>query len=508
MEALIRSDLDTAGILMIPSPEFLLSLIRSRLVDLSVLGEEGTENASVKRGLVLTLRFLQARERAGREELQQQLEQLKTILERFEGDGFASADQARELRRRVESLDQRQEDLFGCETELDNLMLELERLIAARAMAGSFPTEAIRNLASFNAMQLERAVVVDDTDLDERRDRRWKPLRAGPVQAYLRERLQDPTLSVTDFMPLAGGFGKETVLLTVQGDQLKGDLVIRRDRAVNLLENDCHLVHQEYSVLQAVRARGFPTPNVLWLERGHALLPGADLIVMERVQGVIGGSVFGSENALDASVADVLGEIVARLHTMPAMRELGNLTQAISERHWNMPLHECVREYIENYFELMLNSDHMAALGVVAQFAWLLRNIPALEGRPCLLHGDIGLHNMLFNDGRLQALLDWEYAHIGDPAEDLAYMRNTMGRSLDWNRFMASYVSNGGERIDERRLRFFQIWGQVRNSAAAVIAFGKFVNHSHVDPVMMLIPYEYSARYLREAQRMIDGWHT
>jgi aminoglycoside phosphotransferase (APT) family kinase protein len=39
-----------------------------------------------------------------------------------------------------------------------------------------------------------------------------------------------------------------------------------------------------------------------------------------------------------------------------------------------------------------------------------------------LVHGDFGPQNMLFAaTGQLAALVDWEFAHLGDPIEDLAW---------------------------------------------------------------------------------------
>ena len=39
-----------------------------------------------------------------------------------------------------------------------------------------------------------------------------------------------------------------------------------------------------------------------------------------------------------------------------------------------------------------------------------------------LVHGDFGPQNMLFgDDGRLTGVVDWEFAHLGEPIEDLAW---------------------------------------------------------------------------------------
>lgn len=40
----------------------------------------------------------------------------------------------------------------------------------------------------------------------------------------------------------------------------------------------------------------------------------------------------------------------------------------------------------------------------------------------CLLHGDPGAYNTIFQDGLPVALIDWDTAHPGNPADDLAYM--------------------------------------------------------------------------------------
>jgi aminoglycoside phosphotransferase (APT) family kinase protein len=64
---------------------------------------------------------------------------------------------------------------------------------------------------------------------------------------------------------------------------------------------------------------------------------------------------------------------------------------------------------------------------------------PATAG---LVHGDAGLHNLLW-DGRITALLDWEWAGWGSPLLDLAWLAWTMRwRSLPpalWATFLAGY---------------------------------------------------------------------
>ncbi len=52
---------------------------------------------------------------------------------------------------------------------------------------------------------------------------------------------------------------------------------------------------------------------------------------------------------------------------------------------------------------------------------WLRRNV-ATSGRVGLVHGDYRIGNfMLGGDRRINAVFDWELAHVGDPAFDVAW---------------------------------------------------------------------------------------
>lgn len=62
-----------------------------------------------------------------------------------------------------------------------------------------------------------------------------------------------------------------------------------------------------------------------------------------------------------------------------------------------------------------------------------------------LIHGDLSAGNIIWNDARV-ALIDWEYARAGDPAEDLAYLLGEqplpVPRVAELTR---AYVAAGGE---------------------------------------------------------------
>ncbi|RIJ23481.1 DUF1679 domain-containing protein [Henriciella barbarensis] len=74
-------------------------------------------------------------------------------------------------------------------------------------------------------------------------------------------------------------------------------------------------------------------------------------------------------------------------------------------------------------------------------------------GTPVLLHGDLWPENLIWSQGRIAALLDWEDAAIGDPLSDVACtcleLRYVFGRE-GLEAFKAAYARRN--RVDEARL--------------------------------------------------------
>jgi aminoglycoside phosphotransferase (APT) family kinase protein len=81
--------------------------------------------------------------------------------------------------------------------------------------------------------------------------------------------------------------------------------------------------------------------------------------------------------------------------------------------------------------------DPMPLEGEIARWTWLMERAPAeltgqaprlaqllfdrkpLQRSPVLVHGDYHLSNMLFDRGRVSAVVDWEIAQLGQPLLDL-----------------------------------------------------------------------------------------
>ena len=329
---------------------------------------------------------------------------------------------------------------------------ERDRMVAELADA-----ERLRTEERMGKGILEHAL--EDAEVTEER-----------LAAYLADRFADTSIRVSQFRRLPGGYGKETTLFSVDGAAFNGDYVMRRDRDTPTIDNDCHRISNETPVIEAAFHHGFPAPEAMWCDTEHALLPGGDFLIMKRAPGAAGGDVFGAAGRVSDELTELLANSVARLHSLPQLRELGEISTGIRPQLWDMSCKEVTTNYIASFRDLYLDEMVEPTPAVLGLFGYLLHNVPEAPGEPKLLHGDIGFHNFIIDDGRLSAVVDWEFAHIGDPADDLGYIANTAGGSLDWGRFMEFYKRAGGGDVDAERLRFFRIWGHLRNLTACQLS--------------------------------------
>lgn len=103
-------------------------------------------------------------------------------------------------------------------------------------------------------------------------------------------------------------------------------------------------------------------------------------------------------------------------------------------------------------------------------FVWLEDNRPEPVA-PTLVHGDFRLGNLIVAEAGLSAVLDWELAHRGDPAEDLAWLcvrawrfgaPHAVAGLGTREELLAAYRKAGGREIDLSRLAWWEVYGTLR----------------------------------------------
>ena len=471
-------------------------------------GGDAKADVSSAQSAVMALQLLFQRERAGAGAIHRQCHQLRNVLgtlsNRLPPSGAELCVSINEVNTSLDAVGA-SHDLTDIEAGWRQILFRLEALIVGLRVVpdldGKMRVELIDLLASWEAddlvAQVGQETMLPPTALEQ--------IDGVQLASYLQDRFSDPGLQVVAFRPLPGGFGKQTYLFDVAGREFSGSFVMRRDYVHPLLDNDTHLIHNEFAVIRAVHGRGFPAPEALWLDTEHRLLPGGDFIVMRRSPGVSGGTVLKPNARVADDMAEKLARNLASLHALQPMEELAGLTESINRERWSMTLGGCVKAYLDSWLQLLQQTSHLPSPACMSQLGWLLDNVPEMPGRPALIHGDVGFHNFLIDDGHLTTLLDWEFSHLGDPAEDLASIRNNMGDTLDWDNFIRCYRAAGGIEIAMSRIHFFQVWGHVRNALATTLSAPVFIDGRANDIKFVVTPHVYLPMFIRSAQQLINA---
>lgn len=272
------------------------------------------------------------------------------------------------------------------------------------------------------------------------------------LQDWLRSRGHaGPEATVTGLKRLMGGYSKATYIATVLDGGKEARFVIRKD-SPGLPTGSS--VTSEFPVLQEMVGIGVPVPAPLWIEPDAALCSGAFMGV-SFADGTPANQIVPSDPGVRRQWARSTAEVLGRLHARTALP--------------GADVREPVAAEIDALEARMLERERAPHPGLLVGLRWLRRNIDRLAGRPaCRIHGDVGYHNMLMDDGRIAALLDWEFSRIGDPVEDLASIKPFMDQIDSWDEFYATYQAAGGFTVDRRAEAYFTVWQETRNMVACL----------------------------------------
>jgi aminoglycoside phosphotransferase (APT) family kinase protein len=229
-------------------------------------------------------------------------------------------------------------------------------------------------------------------------------------------------------------------------------LVVREDTGTGPTGGTPLDLAREAAVYRALGSSGLPVPALL------DVAPDGTAMLLERATGVADLST--ASDADRAHVAIDYLRCLGRLHLLdPGALDLGPLE--VPDRG---PAHALVDialwQSIHATVDRPWRSD-AASLGL----AWLAAHPPAEATRTSLCHGDAGPLNFLYDGDTVTALLDWEFAHVGDPLDDLAWVsvRNHMLRAgFDIPSVFAAWRETTGCELDPSRLEFYRALVLVR----------------------------------------------
>lgn len=113
---------------------------------------------------------------------------------------------------------------------------------------------------------------------------------------------------------------------------------------------------------------------------------------------------------------------------------------------------------------------------------WLRRHVPRTVERIAFVHGDAGTPNFMFENEAVTALIDWEWAHFGDPMEDLgnAAIHASFHLSGEWPELLDHYAKVSGMPVDLERVAYYRAHLMVRSVLALAAATTRWDPHTPV----------------------------
>ncbi|HKU57421.1 MAG TPA: phosphotransferase family protein [Gaiellaceae bacterium] len=212
--------------------------------------------------------------------------------------------------------------------------------------------------------------------------------------ADVREALEAVLGPISEPVLLPGGASKEAWAVDAEGERL----LVRRAGG-GVIHRHTLSLRDEFEVLRAAHEAGVKVPSpVEYIED----LDGREAFVMERLDGeTIGRRIVRMAAVPERLPLEMAGEL-AKIHGLEPAR-LPFLTEASIDR--------LVDELDE------VGEPHPAIeLGV-----WWLRGNRPPPRPPVVVHGDFRIGNLVVDETGLVGVLDWEFAHLDEPARDLAF---------------------------------------------------------------------------------------
>ena len=281
-------------------------------------------------------------------------------------------------------------------------------------------------------------------------------IEPAALEHYLRNWSGDPSLAIRSFKLITGGRSRQTALFEVSGGgSLPRAMVVQRGIPGQHVSSSFVGEATQFALLKMLHTAGMRVPRPILVEEDEAPL-GARFLIVEQSPGSPALTDYWGNVTSQQLVLDLAAEM-AKLHSQPFDTLLGTLPVSRTDSStagW--------RSDVEQLADVWTSLAHWPSLTMSAAIAWLRQNVDALDDRQAIVHNDMVFHNILGQDGRITAVLDWEQANIGHPGEDLGYCYPYVSAVVDWDRFIQAYRDAGGPDIPQRQIDFFALRGGLR----------------------------------------------
>ena len=241
---------------------------------------------------------------------------------------------------------------------------------------------------------------------------------------------------------------------------------------------------EECRVMRALHADGFPVAAIVG-EEPTGTVAGNPFFVME----FLAGAEAADERAVDEATAASFVRELHRLHRIDGSGYRFDLAPPSASDATPMQIDRWQRVYRAASVRPIPLLDEAAE--------WLRRHAPALD-RTAVVHGDAGPGNFVHAEGRVVAVTDWEFAHLGDPAEDWAFCLTMRGaRTMPRERWLELFAEHAGFTMDEGGWRYWEAFNLFKGACANRTCLAVFEDGRNRAPNMAIIGTALHQTFLR-----------
>lgn len=279
---------------------------------------------------------------------------------------------------------------------------------------------------------------------------------------------------ISSLKMLAGGASKEAWAFDLETANQTLELILRRAGG-GAMNADQIGLQQEFLVLQAARVVGVTVaaPVAYFSD-----VLGKEAFVSERLKGeAVGRRIVtrpefaAARESLPLQLATELARIhslkLEPLHFLPGTRGLDAVAYLISR--------------LRGELDRTLEPHPVIELGLL----WLEQNQVA-QTDVVVLHGDFRIGNLMISQTDLTGVLDWEFAHVGDPAEDLGWLlvrawrfgqdQLRLGGIGEVAPFLEQYNALTNRQINLEQLFYWEVMGNVKWAVGALTQARRHLN--------------------------------
>jgi aminoglycoside phosphotransferase (APT) family kinase protein len=281
---------------------------------------------------------------------------------------------------------------------------------------------------------------------------------------------------------LSGGASQETWSFDAVTESGSEPLILRRSpggvpRVTSGFSTSVPL-ETEAAVIELTRKAGCAAPRVRHvLSESEGVGQG---YVMDRLKGeTIARKILRDPEfeAVRPKLARQCGEILACIHAVDPepVRSLLPIVDGLSQLHRYRDTYDAYN-YPHPVFEIA--------------FKWLEPRMSRAK-RMTLVHGDFRHGNLLISPQRVEAALDWELTHIGDPLEDIGWIcTNTwrfglaekiVGGFGELGDLLDGYAAGGGARPDVEDVRTWIVYGSLKWGVMCMSMYQGFLRDGSVE---------------------------